>query len=62
MTSSASAGTTSISETPRLRVRWRLQDFLRDEQGVEAYYNYALTPWAMLSPDIQFVRPTLKDE
>jgi porin len=31
-------------------------ELLRDEQGVEAYYNLALTPWAHLSPDVQVVR------
>jgi porin len=30
---------------------------LRDEQGFEAYYNLAITPWAKLTPDIQVVRP-----
>jgi len=30
--------------------------FLKDENGGEAYYNFALTPWAMLTPDIQVVR------
>ncbi len=34
--------------------------FLRNEYGVEAYYNVALTPWAQLTPDIQFVRPAQK--
>jgi porin len=31
--------------------------FLRDEQGLEAYYNFAITPWARLTPDVQIVRP-----
>jgi len=30
--------------------------FLRDEQGVEAYYSIALTPWAHLTPNIQVIR------
>ena len=34
---------------------------MRDEYGVEAFYNFALTPWAMLTPDIQIVRGTQKD-
>jgi len=37
------------------------RDFLRDEYGVEAYYNFALTPWMKLTPDIQFIRPAQKD-
>jgi porin len=37
------------------------RDFLRDEYGVEAYYNFALTPWMKLTPDIQFIRPAQKE-
>lgn len=36
--------------------------FLRDEYGVEAFYNIAITPWMKLTPDIQFVRPAQKDQ
>jgi len=32
------------------------REFLQDENGAEAYYNFALTPWALLTPDIQVVR------
>jgi porin len=28
---------------------------LRDEWGVEAFYNIALTPWCQLTPDIQYI-------
>jgi porin len=31
--------------------------FLRDEQGLEAYYNFAITRWARLTPDVQIVKP-----
>ncbi len=34
--------------------------FLRDEYGVEAYYDIAVAPWARLTPDIQVVRPAQK--
>jgi porin len=37
------------------------RSFLRDEQGFEAYYNIALTPWMKLTPDIQVIRPSQKD-
>lgn len=30
---------------------------LRDEQGVELYYNARVTPWCQLTPDLQIVRP-----
>jgi porin len=33
------------------------QTFLRDEWGVEAYYNVALTPWLLLTPDVQVIGP-----
>ena len=33
---------------------------LRDEQGLEAYYNFAITPWMKLSPDIQVIRGAQK--
>jgi porin len=36
------------------------RELLRDEYGVEAYYNFAVTPWMKLTPDIQVVRPAQK--
>jgi porin len=30
---------------------------LRDEFGIEAFYNFALTPWCRLTTDVQVVRP-----
>jgi len=38
------------------------QSFLRDEWGFEAYYNLALTPWLLISPDIQVIGPTQKQQ
>jgi porin len=32
-----------------------------NEQGVEAYYNFAVTPWLKISPDVQVVDPLLED-
>jgi porin len=29
----------------------------RNEQGIEAYYNFALTPWFRLTADVQVIRP-----
>jgi porin len=37
------------------------RELLRDEYGIEAYYNIALTPWMKLTPDIQIIRPAQKD-
>jgi porin len=30
---------------------------LRDEQGVELYYNMAITPWCQITPDFQVIAP-----
>lgn len=30
---------------------------LRNEYGFEAFYNFAITPWMLLTPDVQLVRP-----
>lgn len=29
----------------------------RDEAGIEIYYNYAVTPWLSIGPDIQYIKP-----
>lgn len=34
--------------------------FLRDEQGVELYYSFAVTPWAHLTPNIQVIHGAQK--
>lgn len=31
---------------------------LRNEQGIELFYNYAVTPWLRITPDLQVVVPT----
>jgi porin len=46
---------------PRFTGPFVTREFLRDEWGVEAYYNIALTPWLKLTPDIQVIRPAQKD-
>jgi carbohydrate-selective porin OprB len=35
---------------------------LRDEYGFEAFYNVAITPWLMVTPDIQVVRGAQKNK
>lgn len=37
------------------------RSFLRDEYGLEAFYNFAITPWMHLTPDIQYIRPAQKN-
>jgi porin len=34
------------------------KSLLRDEWGFEAFYNMALTPWLLLTPDVQVVGPS----
>jgi porin len=34
-----------------------LDAVLEDEVGVEAYYNFAITPWFQLSFDVQYINP-----
>ena len=38
------------------------KSFLRDEWGFEAYYNVALTPWMLLTPDLQVIGPSQKQQ
>jgi len=40
---------------PTLTTPAGTREFLRDEKGIEAYYSFAVTPWAHLSPDLQVV-------
>jgi porin len=33
----------------------------RDEQGVELYYNVAVTPWLRITPDLQIIQPARRN-
>jgi porin len=35
-------------------------DPLGDEIGIEAYYNFAITPWLQVSGNVQWVDPAVK--
>jgi porin len=48
-------------ENPTIQGPLQTRLLLRDEYGFEAFYNFALTPWALLTPDIQVVRGAQKD-
>ena len=37
------------------------RSFLRNEYGFEAFYNAAITPWMVLTPDLQIIRPAQVD-
>ena len=45
---------------PKLQGFFRTTKLLRDEYGFEAFYNIAVTPWLMLTPDVQVVRGAQK--
>jgi porin len=47
---------------PELQGLFRDTKLLRDEYGFEAFYNFAITPWLQLTPDIQIVRGAQKDK
>ena len=38
-----------------------VQLVLRDEQGVEAFCNYGVTPWFRITADAQYVRPAFAE-
>jgi porin len=37
------------------------RELLRDESGLEAFYDIAITPWLQLTPDIQVIRPAQQE-
>ena len=47
--------------SPKFTGPFATRDFLRDESGFEAFYNFAITPWMKLTPDIQVIRPAQKE-
>jgi porin len=47
---------------PKLTGLFIHKEFLRDEYGFEGYYNFAITPWMKLTPDVQFIRPAQKEK
>lgn len=47
---------------PTIQGPLQTKSFLRDEYGFEAYYNFAITPWLKLTPDIQIIRGAQKEK
>jgi porin len=47
--------------SPKLQGLFQTTKLLRDEYGFEAFYNIAITPWLLLTPDIQVVRGAQKN-
>ena len=35
---------------------------IRDEQGLEIFYNFAVTPWLTVGVDLQVINPSLGDD
>lgn len=35
---------------------------IRDEQGMEIFYNFALTPWLTVGVDLQVINPSLGED
>jgi porin len=35
---------------------------LQNDQGVEAFYNFAVTPWFSVGADVQVIDPSLGDD
>ena len=52
----------SSINNPTLQLPFSTKSFLGDEWGFEAYYNVALTPWLLLTPDIQVIGPSQKQK
>ena len=46
---------------PSLQGPLQTRNFLRDEYGFEAFYDVAITPWLLLTPDLQAIRGAQKD-
>ena len=45
---------------PTIHGPLQTRKFLRDESGLEAFYNIAITPWLLLTPDLQVLRGAQK--
>lgn len=55
------AGYFYLGISDRLKDSARPLTALRNEQGVELYYNIGLTPWCQITPDLQFIEPFQRD-
>jgi porin len=51
----------AIIENPTLRGPIVRRSLLEDEWGVELFYNIAVTPWMLLTPDLQIIGPAQKN-
>jgi len=47
---------------PTIQGPFQTRKLLRDEYGLEAFYNIAITPWLQLTPDLQVIQGAQKDK
>ncbi len=47
-------------KSPKFTGLLATRELLRDEYGFEVFYNFAITPWLQLTPNIQVIRPAQK--
>ena len=47
---------------PTIQGPFQTTRLLRDEYGFEAFYNVAITPWLLLTPDLQVIRGAQKNK
>jgi porin len=55
------AGLFYVGYSNQLKDSLRLLLPVRDESGIEIFYNYSVTPWLRLTADAQFIRPPRSD-
>ncbi len=48
-------------KSPTFQRPFFTRTFLGDEWGFEAFYNVAITPWMLLTPDLQVVEPSQRE-
>lgn len=48
--------------SPTLEGPFVTRTFLDNEWGFELYYNFAITPWLLLTPDIQIIEPSQREQ
>jgi porin len=51
-----------ITPSDDLKDSLALGEILQDEQAVEIFYNFAVTPWFTVGPDVQFINPGLEEK
>lgn len=65
----AGRGLIPTRENDRYGIGWYYMGFpdnfktvarVQSENGIEAFYNFAITPWAQLTADVQWISPAQK--